>query len=63
MVKGLIWLRLFGVVEFRFTKNVCFDPDVGLRVSYRSVSYGEDAVPVRAPHIPGTTSVVAWNQL
>ncbi len=50
-------------MDFRFAKLVRLDPDVGLRLSYRSDSYGEDAVPVRAPHFPGMTSVVAWNQL
>ncbi len=30
MVKGLIWLRLFGVVVIRFAKIVRLDPDVGL---------------------------------
>ncbi len=41
----------------RFAKLVRIDPDVGLRLSYRTVSNGEDAVPVRAPNFPGTTSV------
>ncbi len=56
MGKGLIWLRLFGVVDFRFVKTVRLDLDVGLRLSYRSDSYGEDAVPVRLTKIPGMTS-------
>ncbi len=56
MGKGLIWLRLFGVVDFRFVKTVRLDPDVGLRLSYRSLSCGEDAVPVRLTKIPGMTS-------
>ncbi len=54
MVRGLIWLRLFGVVEFRVVKIVRLDPDVGLRLSDRecapapashTISYEEDAVP------------------
>ncbi len=43
-------------MEFRFANIVRIDPDVGLQLSYRSVSYGEDAVPVRLTTFPGMTS-------
>ncbi len=46
-----------NVVEFRFAKNAAFDPDAGLRLSYSSVSCGEDAVPVRLTTFPDMTSV------